>query len=113
MTGFGFPFDHLLPSHKVGIVSLLVLAVAIVALYALHLAGAWRRVYVICAVVALYLNVFVLVVQVFEKVPALEAIAPTQKEPPFVITQLVVLVLFGVLGVLAATRFRAEPVRKA
>ena len=96
MTGFGFPFDHLLPSHKVGIVSLLVLAVAIVALYALHLAGAWRRVYVICAVVALYLNVFVLVVQVFEKVPALEAIAPTQKEPPFVITQLVVLVLFGV-----------------
>ena len=113
VTGFGFPFDHLLPSHKVGIVSLLVLTVAIVALYALHLAGAWRRVYVICAVVALYLNVFVLVVQVFEKVPALEAIAPTQKEPPFVITQLVVLVLFGVLGVLAATRFRAEPVRKA
>jgi len=66
---------------------------------------------VICAVVALCLDVFVLVVQIFEKVPALKAIAPTQKEPPFVITQLVVLVLFGVLGVLAAMRFRAEPVR--
>jgi hypothetical protein len=113
VTGSGFPFDHLLPSHKVGIVSLLVLAVAIVAFYAVHLAGAWRLVYVICAVVALYLNVFVLVVQLFEKVAALKAAAPTQKEPPFVVTQLVVLALFGVLAVLAAKRFRAEPVRTA
>jgi hypothetical protein len=109
VTGFGFPFDHLLPSHKVGILSLVVLAVAIVALYAFRLAGAWRRVYVICAGVALYLNVFVLVVQLFLKVPALKAIAPTQKEPPFVIAQLVVLVLFAVLAVLAAKRFRAAP----
>jgi hypothetical protein len=108
VTGFGFPFDRLLPSHKVGILSLVVLAVSIVALSPLRLAGAWRRVYVFCAVLALYLNVFVLVVQLFLKVPALKAIAPTQKEPPFVIAQLAVLALFGFLAVLAATRFRAE-----
>ncbi len=82
VTGFGFPFDRLLPSHKVGILSLLVLAVAIVARYIFHLAGAWRGMYVVSAAVALYLNVFVLVVQLFEKVPALRAMAPTQKEPP-------------------------------
>src|SRR5258706_11417977 len=81
-TGFGFPFDHLLPSHKVGIVSLLVLAIAIAARYPLHLAGAWRRVYVVCAVVALYFNVFVGVVQAFLKIPALNAMAPKQTEPP-------------------------------
>jgi len=113
VTGFGFPFDHLLPSHKVGILSLVVLAVAIVAFYAAHLAGAWRRIYVICAAVALYLNVFVLVVQLFEKVPALKAIAPTQKEPPFAITQVVVLMLFVVLTVVAAIRFRAPLIRTA
>jgi hypothetical protein len=99
VTGFGFPFDHLLPSHKVGIVSLLVLPVVIAARYAFHLAGAWRRIYVIGAAVALYLNIFVLVVQLFLKVPALKAIAPTQKEPPFAITQIAVLALFGVLAV--------------
>jgi hypothetical protein len=113
VTGFGFPFDHLLPSHKVGIVSLVVLALAIVALYVVHLAGAWSRIYVICAALALYLNVFVLVVQLFLKVPALKAIAPTQKEPPFVIAQIAVLALFGFLGVLAAIRFRPEPARPA
>jgi hypothetical protein len=108
VTGFGFPFDHLLPSHKVGIVSLLVLAVAILARYPLHLAGAWRRVYVACAAVALYLNVFVAVVQAFLKVPVLKAIVPRQTEPPFVIAQGVVLALFIVLGIVAAIRFRAE-----
>ena len=107
VTGFGFPFDHLLPSHIVGILSLVVLALAIVARYALHLAGAWRRVYVISAVVALYFNTFVLVVQSFLKVPALHALAPTQAEPPFAIAQGAVLVLFIVLGTLAAKRFRA------
>jgi len=111
VTGFGFPFDHLLPSHKVGIISLVVLAAAIVARYALHLAGAWRPVYVVCAAVALYLNVFVGVVQAFQKVPALTALAPKQTEPPFVVTQLVVLVLFIVLTIAAAKRFRGEPVR--
>ena len=113
VTGFGFPVDHLLPSHKVGIISLVVLAVAILARYALHLAGAWRRIYVVCAAVALYLNVFVGVVQAFQKVPALAAMAPRQTEPPFVVTQLVVLALFIVLAIVAAKRFRGEPVRTA
>jgi len=109
LTGFGFPVEHFLPSHGVGILSLVVLAVAIVALYARHLAGPWRRIYVIGAVVALYLNVFVAVVQSFEKVPALRALARTQSEPPFAIAQLVVLVLFVVAGIAAARRFRNEP----
>jgi hypothetical protein len=105
VTGFGFPFEHLMPSHKVGIISLVVLAVAILARYALHLAGSWRWIYVICSMMALYLNVFVLVVQLFEKVPALKALAPTQKEPPFLISQVVVLVLFVGLTILAGKKF--------
>jgi hypothetical protein len=109
ITGFGFPFDHLLPSHIVGIISLVVLAVAAYARYGAHLAGGWRRVYVIGAVVALYLNVFVLVVQLFRRVPALTALAPTQSEPPFAIVQLAVLVAFAALGVLATKRFRDQP----
>ena len=82
---------------------------AILARYPLRLGGAWRRVYVVCATLALYLNVFVLVVQAFLKVPALKALAPKQTEPPFVAAQAVVLVSFVVLGSLAAVRFRAEP----
>jgi hypothetical protein len=109
VTGFGFPFEHLLPSHKVGIISLVVLAVAIAARYLFHLAGAWRKTYVITASIALYLNVFVLVVQLFEKVPALHALAPTQKEPPFLVAQLVVMAIFILLTILAAIKFRAEP----
>ena len=105
VTGFGFPFDHLLPSHKVGILSLLVLLVAIAARYGFRLAGGWRRTYVITAAVALYLNIFVLVVQLFLEVPALKALAPTQKEPPFAIAQVAVLALFGWLAVLATRRF--------
>ena len=113
VTGFGFPFDHLLPSHKVGILSLVVLAVAILARYAFHLAGAWRPLYVISAALALYLNVFVLVVQSFEKVSVLRALAPTQKEPPFLVAQLVVLVAFVGLTILAARRFRVNPGERA
>jgi len=105
ITGFAFPTDHLLPSHRVGIVSLVVLVVAIVARYGRHLAGAWRRIYVVCAAIALYLNVFVGVVQAFMKVPALNALAPHQTEPPFLIAQLVVFLLFIVLTVAAARRF--------
>jgi hypothetical protein len=86
VTGFGFPFDHLLPSHKVGIISLVVLANRDPARYPLHLAGAWRRIYVISAAIALYLNVFVLVVQAFETVPALRAMAPKQNEPTFLVS---------------------------
>jgi hypothetical protein len=113
VTGFGFPFDHLLPSHKVGIISLFVLAVAIIARYAFHLAGAWRWIYVVSAMIALYLNVFVLIVQSFLKVPALKAIAPTQSELPFLLTQLVVMALFVVLAIIAAKKFRTGPVRMA
>jgi len=109
MTGFLFPFHKFLPSHAIGIVSLLVLAIALVARYVRHLAGAWRRTYVISAVIALYLNVFVLIAQAFMKVPALKALAPTQSEPPFLVAQLVCMVIFIVLGIFAAKRFRIEP----
>jgi hypothetical protein len=110
VTGFGFPIDHVTPGIKLGIISLVVLAIAIVARYALHLAGSWRRTYVISAAIALYLNVFVLVVQSFEKVPALRALAPTQKKAPFVAAQLVVMAIFVVLTIYAVKRFRSEPV---
>jgi hypothetical protein len=113
VTGFMFPFHRFLPSHAVGIISLLVLAVTIPALYVFHLAGPWRRSYVIGAVIALYLNVFVLIAQSFMKIPALKALAPTQSEPPFLGTQVVVMLIFMVLGVLAAKRFPAEAVRAA
>ena len=113
VTGFFFPFHGFLPSHGVGIISLLVLAVAIFARYGRHLAGGWRRTYAITAMIALYLNVFVLIVQAFRKVPALEAMAPTQSEPPFKITQLVVLLIFIALTIAAAIRFRSEPIRTA
>ena len=107
VTGFLFPFHRFLPSHGVGIVSLLVLAVAFLARYAFHLAGAWRRTYVVTALIALYLNVFVLIAQAFQKVPALKAMAPTQSEPPFLVTQLVDMVLFVVFTIVAARRFRS------
>jgi hypothetical protein len=110
VTGFMFPFHKLLPSHVVGAISLVVLSIAILARYSRHLAGGWRRTYVISAVIALYLNVFVLVVQLFEKVPALNALAPTQSEPPFKITQIVVLAIFVVLGIFAAKGFRERTV---
>jgi hypothetical protein len=111
VTGFGFPIgDHLSPANKLGIISLVVLAIAVVARYPLHLAGGWRRTYVISAAMALYLNSFVLVVQSFEKVPVLKALAPTQKEPPFAIAQGTVLVAFIVLTIFAVTRFRSGPV---
>lgn len=105
VTGFGFPFEHLSPAHKVGIISLVVLGAAIAARYLFHLAGTWRAVYVVGAVTALYLNVFVLIVQGFMKVPALKALAPTQKEPPFLVTQLVVLVIFLGIGIVATKKF--------
>ncbi len=111
VTGFFFPFHGFTPAYGVGIISLLVLAVAIFARYPRQLAGAWRWIYVVTAVIALYLNVFVGVVQAFLKVPALHAMAPTQTEPPFKLTQLVVLALFVLLGIVAAIRFRPESIR--
>jgi hypothetical protein len=107
VTGFLFPFHRFLPSHGVGIVSLIVLAVAILARYAFHLAGAWRRIYAVTAVMALYLNVFVLIAQAFQKVAALKAMAPTQSEPPFLVAQLIGMALFVVLTIFAARRFRS------
>lgn len=113
VTGFMFPFHGFLPSHALGILSLMLLATAIPARYRFHLAGAWGRTYVITAMLALYLNVFVLVVQLFRRVPALKSIAPTQSEPPFAVAQLAVLMLFLALGTLATIRLRSEPVHAA
>jgi K+-transporting ATPase A subunit len=113
VTGFFFPFHGVTPAIVVGIISLVLLAVAILARYGRHLAGHWRWIYVLCAMIALYLNVLVLVVQLFQKVPALKASAPTQSEPPFAVTQLVVLALFVLLTIVAAIRFRGEQIRRA
>jgi hypothetical protein len=104
-TGFPFPRDHILPSHIVGIISLIVLAVTILAFYSYRLAGPWRWIYVVGAVVAQYLNVFVAVAQAFQKVPFLNALAPTQSAPTFIVTQLVVLGIFILLGILAVRSF--------
>jgi hypothetical protein len=104
-TGFLFPRDELLPSHIVGIVSLAVLALAILAFYVYRLAGSWRWIYVASAVVALYFNVFVGIAQAFDKVPFLHAYAPTQSEPPFIVAQVIVLVIFIALGIKAARSF--------
>jgi hypothetical protein len=105
VTGFLFPFNGLLPSHVVGAISLVVLAVALLALYAFGLAGAWRWIYVVTAVAALYLNVFVGVVQAFQKLAFLQPLAPTQSEPPFAIAQLAVLAIFLGVGFLAVRQF--------
>lgn len=107
-TGFGFPFEGFKPSYVVGAISLIVLAVAIYARYGARLVGAWRWFYVATAIMALYLNVFVLVVQAFVKAPALKALAPTQSEPSFLIAQTVVLAVAIVVGAVATIRFRPK-----
>jgi len=106
VTGFFFPFYGFTPAIGVGIISLVVLAIALVARYARHLAGAWRWIYAVSAMAALYLNFFVLIVQSFQKIPALKALAPTQSEPPFLVAQVLALLLFVVLMILAAIKFR-------
>ena len=113
VTGFLFPFHGFKPSYGVGIISMIALAIAIFARYGRHLAGGWRRTYAITAMISLYLNVFVLVAQLFMKVPALNVLAPTQSEPPFLITQLVVLILFVALTIFAAKKFKNEEHRNA
>lgn len=112
VTGFLFPFHQFLPSHATGVLSLVALAAAIFARHYRHLTGHWRKVYVIGAVLSLYFNVFVAIVQAFLKIPALHEIAPTQSDPPFQVTQLVVLVLFVALGVAATLRFRVNAGRE-
>jgi hypothetical protein len=109
VTGFFFPTEHIMPSQVVGVISLVVLAIAIAGLYVYHLAGSWRWVYIVSAVVALYLNVFVGVVQAFLKIPFLKALAPTQSEPPFVIAQAIVLVFFVALAILLLRAFHPKP----
>ena len=105
VTGFFFPVHHFMPSHGVGILSLLVLSISLYARYGRNLAGHWRWGYVVTAMLAFYFNVFVLVAQLFAKVPALKALAPTQTEPPFGITQLAVLLIFVALTIAATRRF--------
>ncbi len=109
VTGFFFPFHGFTPAIGLGIISLPFLALTIFARYPKHLAGSWRWIYVIGAVICLYFNLFVAVVQAFEKIPALHAMAPTQTEPPFKLAQLIVLVVSALLAIVAAIRFHPEP----
>lgn len=108
VTGFGFPFRGVTPPHVVGVISLIALAFCLLALYGMHLHGRWRSVFVVTSVLALYLNVFVLVVQLFTKTPLLAQLAPTQQEAPFIVTQLLLLALFVWLGRSSLRSFRAE-----
>jgi len=105
VTGFPLPPFGFDPPRAVGTLSLVLLALAVLALYAFHLAGAWRWIYVVTAIASLYLNVFVGVIQAFLKVPAIHDLAPNQTEPPFLIAQGAVLLLFVVLGVVALKKF--------
>jgi uncharacterized iron-regulated membrane protein len=107
-TGFLFPFTQLLPSHMVGILSLVLLAIACIALYGMALSGAWRWIYAVTALVSLYLNVFVLVIQSFLKIPALTALAPGNPPsgPVFAVAQGLVLLFFVVVIVGTVKRFR-------
>jgi hypothetical protein len=110
-TGFLFPFEKLLPSHMIGILSLVLLAIACFALYGQRLSGPWRWVYVLTAMISLYLNVFVLVIQSFLKIGPLHALAPSvpPSEPPFAVVQGVVLIFFVVVIIGAIRRFRPAP----
>jgi hypothetical protein len=108
ITGFGFPVAHVTPGIVLGILSLIVLAIAIPARYSLRMVGKWRVIYVVTAVTALYFNCFVLIAQSFLKIPALHALAPKGNEPPFAIGQGILLVLFIVAGVRAVKKFRPE-----
>jgi hypothetical protein len=107
-TGYGFPVTGLMPSHIFGAISLIVLAAALYALYGKRLSGAWRWIYVVTAMIALYLNSFVGVVQAFQKLPPLQPLAPTQSEPPFQIAQLALLLVFIILGFFAVRKFHPE-----
>jgi len=108
ITGFPLPPFGLDPPRMVGILSLILLAIAVGAYYAFNLDGAWRWIYVVTAMAALYLNCFVAVIQSFAKIPSLHALAPTQSEPPFLVAQLAVLALFLVLGFLSLRKFHPQ-----
>lgn len=108
VTGYFFPFHGFKPSYAVGAIALIFLGLAIYARYSRKMNGSWRWIYVIAAMIGQYLNVFVLVVQLFEKIPALHALAPTQAEPPFAITQAAVMLAFVALTGMAARCFHPE-----
>jgi hypothetical protein len=105
VTGFPLPPFGFDPPRAVGILSLVLLVVAVAGYYVFHLAGAWRWIYVVTAVAALYLDAFVAVFQAFLKIPAIHALAPTQSEPPFLVAQVAVLALFVILGFVAVRKF--------
>jgi hypothetical protein len=109
ITGFMFPFHGMTPGIVVGILSMVLLLAATLALYSFHLAGAWRWIYVVSSVMALWFNVFVFIAQSFEKIPAFHALAPTQTEAPFKIAQLLALAIFVILGIFAVKRFHPMP----
>jgi hypothetical protein len=108
VTGFMFPYHGFLPSHAFGVVSLVVLAAAIAAFYPQRLVGPWRPAFIVSALLALYLNAFVAIVQAFQKIPFMRVFAPTQTEAPFAIAQLVLLIAFLGLGFLALRQFRPQ-----
>jgi hypothetical protein len=105
LTGFAFPNSKITPGIVLGVLSMIVLIIALAALYAFHLKGAWRRTYAITAMIALYFNVFVLIAQIFEHVPVFHALAPTGTETPFKVAQTLLLVLFAILITTAAKKF--------
>lgn len=113
VTGFFFPFHGITPGIVIGIMSMVLLALATFARYSRHLTGAWRWIYAVTAMIALYFNCFILVVQLFEKAPALHALDPTQSGPPFKITKLVALVLFIALTSATAVKFHPAPAQAA
>ncbi|HEX5507597.1 MAG TPA: hypothetical protein VFX37_03755 [Pseudolabrys sp.] len=113
VTGFMFPIHGFTPALATGVVSSIILAAAVLGLYVFRLNGAWRWIYVAGAVAALYLNVFVLIVQSFQKVAVLRDLAPTQTETPFLVTQIAALVLFLAFAMLALIKFHPERTRLA
>ena len=108
ITGFFFPNAKITPGQIFGAITLIVMVPTLTGLYGFHLRGAWRWIYTGGAVIVLYLNFFVLVAQLFAKVTVLQPLAPTQSEPPFLITEIVVLAIFVVLGILALVKFHPE-----
>jgi uncharacterized membrane protein len=109
ITGFLFPYHGFTPGIAVGILSIIILSIAIFARYAKKMSHAWRWIYVVTAMIAFYFNFFVLVAQSFEKIPALHDLAPTQSEPPFKFAQLAVLVIFATITIIAAIKFHPDP----
>jgi hypothetical protein len=109
VTGFMFPEPGFDPARVVGVISLVLLAIAILAFYVYHVAGAWRWIYVTTALISLYLNCFVAVIQSFQKIPALHALAPKGNEPPFAVAQGALLLVFVVIGVVSVRRFHPTP----